>query len=249
MIGLDVAQSRAWLYSLADLSSIRSILDVGCGDGYDIRQLGERAAPDARLIGVDHSATAHESARGWTEGDGRLVYVEADVSAGLPFPDNSFDLVYSNNLLECLPDKAAHLREIHRVLRSGGQVVCAHWDMDSQTIDGQDKALVRKIVHAYADWQQAWMAACDGWMGRRLWRTFQGSGLFAGESHSRVLTNTRFEEPYYGWRMIQDFSALARKGMVTREEYDAFLADITRQAGRGEYFYSITLYVYAGRKV
>ena len=157
--------------------------------------------------------------------------------------------MFSLNLLECVPDKAALLVEMHRVLRPGGVVVCAHWDWDTQTLDGADKALVRCIVQAFSDWQQQWMAACDGWMGRRLWPAFQQSGLFAGHIEAYTLTNTTYAPGWCGYEQVQAFGALARRGLIAPEDYARFQADIAAQASQNEYFYSITLYVYVGQKI
>lgn len=49
---------------------------------------------------------------------------------------------------------------------------------------------MRKIVHAFADWQQAWMDSADGWMGRRLWDLFNSNGLFDGGVYAHVMTET-----------------------------------------------------------
>lgn len=112
----------------------------------------------------------------------------------MPFEDETFDVVFSNNVLECITDKGKLLSEIARVLKPSGQVVCAHFDWDSQLIDGTDKALVRKIVQTFNDWQQGWMDDCDAWMGRRLWKTFNRSKLFNGEIQCHVLTNTKYDK-------------------------------------------------------
>ncbi len=49
---------------------------------------------------------------------------EANILKGIPYPDNSFDLVYHSHLFEHLPtEQAEHfLRECHRVLRPGGVI-------------------------------------------------------------------------------------------------------------------------------
>lgn len=240
---------RGWLYGLLDWRGASAVLDIGCGDGGDLQRLAALAPAGARLVGVDSSAKAIESARAATAGDAHFEWHQADVSHGLPFADGTFDALFSLNLLECVPDKAALLGEMHRVLCPGGQVVCAHWDWDTQTLDGADKALVRRIIQTFSDWQQAWMAASDGWMGRRLWPTFQGSGLFAGRIETYTLTDTVFAPGWTGYEQVQAFGALARRGLIAPDDYARFRDDIAAQAARGEYFYSITLYVYVGRKL
>ena len=245
----DGLRMREWLGGLLAWHGADAVLDLGCGDGGDLQRLAALAPGDARLVGVDSSAKAIEAARAATAGDARLEWHAHDVSLGLPFADGAFDAVYSLNLLECVPDKAALLREMARVLRPGGAVVCAHWDWDTQTVDGADKALVRRIVQAFSDWQQGWMAASDGWMGRRLWPTFQQSGLFAGHMETYTLTNTVYAPGWAGYEQVQAFGALARRGLIPPDDYARFRDDIAAQAARGEYFYSLTLYVYVGQKL
>lgn len=248
-LGPDIATMRQWLYGQMDLSPEMALLDAGCGDGHDLRQLGERVGAGARLLGIDRAASVIERAQAAVGDDRRFVFSVADLVEPWPFDDASFDLVSSNNVLECLTDKQAFLRETNRVLKPGGQVVCAHWDHDTQTIDGADKVLVRRIVAAFSDWQQAWMPDADGWMGRRLWRTFQESGLFRGEVRPYVLTNTEFAAPCYGYEQIsRALPGLVRRGLIEQSEYDRFYGDLCELARRGEYFYSSTLFVYVGRK-
>ena len=240
---------REWLYGLTNWHQADAVLDIGCGDGGDLRHLGALASEAARLVGVDSSAKAIEAARAATAGDPRFAWHLHDVSSDLPFADGAFGALFSLNLLECVPDKAALLAEMGRVLRPGGSIICAHWDWDTQTVGGTDKALVRRIVSAFSDWQQKWMAACDGWMGRRLWPTFQRSGLFVGRIETYTLTNTVYAPGWYGYEQVQAFGALARRGLISADDYARFQADITAQASRNEYFYSITLYVYVGQKI
>ncbi|MHB9133384.1 MAG: methyltransferase domain-containing protein [Armatimonadota bacterium] len=248
-ISPDKQQMREFIYSLLDLYHAEAILDIGCGSGGDLLQIGKRITKNVRLVGIDSMATGITEAKIRTGDDPRFEFIVADAAKGLKFPDETFDLVVSTNMLECVVDTDALLREVHRVLKPGGQVVFAHYDWDSQLFDGSDKALVRKIVQAYNDWQQAWMTDCDAWMGRRLWRTINRTGLFSGSVYTHVLINTEFSEPNYGYARAQDFQALVKRRLITRGEYDRFYSDLTDLAARGEYFYSITMYAYAGRKI
>jgi SAM-dependent methyltransferase len=98
----------------------RDVLDVGCNTGYGTL----RFLPVAhRVVGVDVSPRAIEAARRRSS-DGRPEFV---VTSGLelPFPDASFDLVTSFQVLEHVPEPLAYLHEIARIVRPGGTVILA----------------------------------------------------------------------------------------------------------------------------
>ena len=78
---------------------------------------------------------------------------------GLGFENGKFDIVYSMNVLECISDKIKIVKEIHRVLAPGGQVVICHCDWDSMVFNGEDKDLIKNVLHKYCNWKQPWMDA------------------------------------------------------------------------------------------
>lgn len=97
----------------------KDVLEVGVGMGADHLEWA-RSNP-ASLKGIDLT----ERAVDWTAKRLELYGYTPDVRVGdaenLPFPDNSFDLVYSFGVIHCSPDTPRCFREIHRVLRPGGQ--------------------------------------------------------------------------------------------------------------------------------
>lgn len=92
------------------------ILDVACGTGYYLRQLGK-----GRLYGLDYSPEMLQIASG--EGGASLVLGDAH---HLPFKSGSIDLVICIGLLEYLGDRDAALRELRRVLRNNGHGVVSY---------------------------------------------------------------------------------------------------------------------------
>lgn len=175
----DRRQHREWLLALADLPERGVVIDLGCGKGEDLCLLArQHPHTDLRFIGLDASDTSLGVATTRAAGDPRLSFQQARLDARLPFPDGSVDLVYSHNVLECLEAPSTCAVEVARIVRPGGQVVIGHWDRDSQTFDGTDKALLRRLVHAYAGGQRRWMDHADAWMGRRLWGGFNATGAF-----------------------------------------------------------------------
>jgi SAM-dependent methyltransferase len=245
----DRAAHRAWLVSLTALPAGGTAVDLGCGRGEDLLLLAARHPDaDATFVGVDASDESIAAAAAAAAADRRVSVRRARLDARLPFDAAALDLVYSHNLLECLPDPRAFALEVARVLRPGGQVVVAHWDWDSQLFDGPDRGVVRRLVGAYADWQQAWMAHADPWMGRRLWGVFNAAGAFAGEVHARVLTNTAFEAPWFGHENARAFRALVRRGLAAAEDCERFERAQAALHAEGRYVYAITGFAYVGRR-
>ncbi len=98
----------------------RDVLDVGCNTGYGTM----RFVPVARRVaGVDVSPRAIEAAQRRAI-DGRPEFVLGG-GLELPFPDDSFDVVTSFQVLEHVPDPRVFLRELTRVTRPGGRIILA----------------------------------------------------------------------------------------------------------------------------
>lgn len=112
-------QHRRLAAALA-LAPGQRVLDLGCGVGHLLAWLARHAPPGAAIAwhGCDLALNSLRSARrgggaAWCAGD----------AAHLPYRDASFDRVVCNGSAHHLPDLAAALGEVRRVLRPGGRVV------------------------------------------------------------------------------------------------------------------------------
>ena len=104
-----------------DLRGMKSILDVGSGAGQIAKHLLEYADRGAQITCIDLSHRMLGRARKRLKSD-RPAYVAADLSC-LPFADESFDGVTCGYVLEHLPDPSQGLRELARVMRTGGRML------------------------------------------------------------------------------------------------------------------------------
>lgn len=95
-----------------------SVLDAGCGEGAHIAALSRRlSGPVAPLVGLDIAASALREAE--RDAAPQWDFVHGDMMA-LPFPDASFDAVFSFGVLALTPNPRGALAEMTRVLRPGG---------------------------------------------------------------------------------------------------------------------------------
>ncbi|RFU19838.1 class I SAM-dependent methyltransferase [Geodermatophilus marinus] len=114
-------------YDRLDLRPGMTVLDLGCGEG---RHAFEAYRRGARVVALDHGAAEVGTTRRWltamAEAGEAPPGAAAEVVRGdllaLPFPDGSVDRVIASEVLEHIPDDAAAIAEIARVLAPGGRV-------------------------------------------------------------------------------------------------------------------------------
>jgi arsenite methyltransferase len=110
-------------FSLGELRPGERVIDVGCGAGIDSLIAAKKVGSEGRVIGVDMTPAMLEKARraaremGLANVEFREGYAEA-----LPVEDGWADVVISNGVLNLMPDKAAVLEEMSRVLKAGGRL-------------------------------------------------------------------------------------------------------------------------------
>ncbi len=98
------------------------VLDVACGTGVLTRLAAQRVGTAGRVVGVDLTPSMLDVARSVPAPPGTSIeWREANAEA-LPLPDESFDLVLCQLGLMFVADRPAAVREMRRVLSSGGRV-------------------------------------------------------------------------------------------------------------------------------
>lgn len=109
----------------------KQVLEIGLGEGADSEGLIRRGA---RWSGVDLTAESIERVRTrLTLRDLPFEELTQGSVLKLPFADNSFDMVFSHGVLHHVPEIGQAEREIHRVLRPGGELVImmyARWSLN-----------------------------------------------------------------------------------------------------------------------
>ena len=107
------------LLSALDLKKTKGlrVLEIGCGCGSEAERFA-RASAHYTAVDLTNAALTLTRQRFQLAGlQGRFVQGDAE---NLPFPEGSFDLVYSHGVLHHTPDTPQTIREVHRVLAPGG---------------------------------------------------------------------------------------------------------------------------------
>ncbi len=102
----------------AGMAGGKKVLDLGCNNGYGTSIIAGKAT---EVVGLDVSPQATELARE-RYGAPSTEFITFD-GLRIPFPDDSFGLVVSLQVIEHVMDAGAYLREIIRVLAPGGRVM------------------------------------------------------------------------------------------------------------------------------
>ena len=166
--------AEAWVgkYLVPLLRPGAQVLSVGCGPGMILRQVCS-LDNSIHATGIDLSAGRVQAAIQKNTADSRLKFVQGDAHA-MPFPADSFDLVYARMLFEYLAEKERAAAEMVRVCKAGGTVMFQ--DLDGQLLWNypEDPALqsaVEKVVGGFAK------TGFDAFVGRKLFSMAQKAGL------------------------------------------------------------------------
>jgi arsenite methyltransferase len=102
------------------------VLDIGSGSGTDLLLSALLTGPAGQAIGLDMTAAMRRKAQAnaRTAGLHNVELLDGNAEQ-IPLPDESVDVVTSNGVINLVPDKAAAVAEIYRVLRPAGRVQIA----------------------------------------------------------------------------------------------------------------------------
>jgi ubiquinone/menaquinone biosynthesis C-methylase UbiE len=115
--GFATTRDQAKRVSITEESRV---LDVGCGIGGPARYLAHRFG--CRVDGIDLTPELIETGRVLTERCklGDRVALQVGNALELPYPDQTFDVVWCQNVTMNIADKAGLLASVYRVLKRGG---------------------------------------------------------------------------------------------------------------------------------
>jgi arsenite methyltransferase len=113
-------------WKLGRLAHGERVLDLGSGAGTDALIAAQMVGGQGHVVGIDMTPEMLAKARSAASemGATNVEFVEGEAEH-LPFPDESFDVVISNGVIDLIPDKDAVFTELFRMLALGGRLQIA----------------------------------------------------------------------------------------------------------------------------
>lgn len=143
-------------FILSRLKTGSSVLDCGCGPGSITIGLAQHAS-SSTVTGIDLDPTQIQLAehRAEQQSVSNVRFSQADV-CDLPFPDEAFDTVFSNAVLEHVQRSDIALREMFRVLKRGGTVGLRHSVVSSRVWSPPAPESVKRAEKRWVEhWREA----------------------------------------------------------------------------------------------
>jgi tocopherol O-methyltransferase len=130
------------------------IIDIGCGIGGSSLYLAEKLRGEVVGITLSPVQANRAQERAAAAGLSEKATFKVANALDIPYPDNTFDLVWTLESGEHMPDKNKFLQECYRVLKPGGRMILATWC--HRSTEGQAGALtaaetkhLKKIYDVY----------------------------------------------------------------------------------------------------
>jgi ubiquinone/menaquinone biosynthesis C-methylase UbiE len=150
----DVAATRAAVFQAGRPRSGETVLDLGCGPGFLLRDLALAVGGQGRAVGTDISEPMLAMAREHCRGLSQAEAIRAD-ALSLPLTDSSVDLACILQVYAYVKDLDGALCELRRVLKADGRAVILDTDMSGIVWQSRNRPRMERILRSY-DGHVAW---------------------------------------------------------------------------------------------
>lgn len=220
---IDLAEAQ---WDRAGIGTGQTVLDLGCGPGFALRELARRVGPEGRAVGVDVSRRFLEHAQQYASQGTRAIVETHHVDAHeMPFDQDTFDAVYARWVFCFTPDPARVVEQLARVVRPDGVVVIHDymlWTNLFWTPGGEGLTALKRAILSMYGAQRA-----DSNVGQKLPMMLESSG-FEVEEIEPVHRIARPGDAMWQWPTVFFRTFLPKvveAGHMTRQEYELWEAE------------------------
>jgi ubiquinone/menaquinone biosynthesis C-methylase UbiE len=221
---------------LIDVHEGQTVLDAGCGVGFDAIQMAALVGQTGRVFGIDNSedmiTTAKSNA---THLDLPLTLRTGDIYR-LEFQDNYFDRCRVDKTFQHLSDPKAALGELIRVTKAGGKILIADPDHDSLIIDTPYADVNNRFIRFRSDHMP------QGGIAHQLYGFCKEFGLINVNVEPLTHIYTDYEEKKITSPYLDEIWIAQEHGAVTKEEAEEWTAYL-KEAIERDHFLCMQTYL------
>ena len=244
LLASRLSDFRRESYELLELRRGTVFLDVGCGAGEVCVEIADQVGAEGRVAGIDLSAAMIEAAQTAAANAGRAIDLRVGSAYELPFPDESFDAVRAERVLQHLGDPEAALREMLRVTKRGGKLLLMDPDHGQSSLAVDDPAQ-RRVFEAAR--RSLLSMIVNPHSGVRLRGMLMRAGLAGVRQLTRVLdvAHEDFSKAFFLHDLLD---AAVTRTEITLAEATAFVEALGRREHEGLFFAYAIGYAVSGTK-
>ena len=143
----------------------KRVLDIGCGTGaISVSLVQGHGAAHVTGIDVEDPVCTAARSRVASLGLEDQVTITKVTPGPFPFPEGTFDVVFSKDSILHIPDKPAMASEVFRVLKPGGQFAASDWLISHDDAPSPDTSgasyINSKYAACFAFMPAAWRPSC-----------------------------------------------------------------------------------------
>ena len=225
---------RATYLDLLGVEPGKHVLEVGCGNGWVLREIARRVAPGGRAVGLDASGELLALATTQAAEEDVRVELRPGDARELPYDQAEFDIALAPLVLLHVPDADRVIPELVRVVRPGGRVGVLERDNESFILNHPDRELTRRIVQTGTD-----QTAINAWVGRRLPGMLSRAGLLDVQIKPLVILERRFSAPTVRF-ILRWVDVAADLGAINGQERQRWLEQFQEQEADDGFLIGVT---------
>lgn len=231
-------------YTLLQPEEGDHILDVGCGNGDDVRALARIVGSTGRVVGIDGSQELIQKAQQHPDNGDLPVEFHVCDANNLFFDENHFHSCRADRVFQHLPHRERVLAEMIRVTRPGGRIMTLDPDWQTLIVDMPgERSVTRTILNYFVN-----HAARNGWAGREGYGLFKRAQLADVSVTPTTGIYTEYNLANVALCIESTVHAVVAAGEIDAESAAAWLSHLQAADEAGGFFMAFTGFAVCGRK-